>query len=139
MYPSQLVKNGQLGQGVYGKVYDATSYPEAKKVAVKRNFAYKHVMGISNLRELDILHRLKDHPFILQILDVKFGSVFSAPMSPVQSDRRNVLKDDGFEIDKKSIILENPLRELGAFDVKIKVHPEVSAKIKVWLVKKGKE
>ncbi|MFH0948589.1 MAG: 50S ribosomal protein L9 [Elusimicrobiota bacterium] len=59
-----------------------------------------------------------------------FGSVSSSDISAA-------LKIEGFDIDKKSIILENPLKELGAFDVTVKVHPEVTAKIKVWVVKKA--
>lgn len=58
-----------------------------------------------------------------------FGSV-------VASDISQVLKTEGFEIDKKTILLANPLKELGAFDIGIKIHPEVTAKIKVWVVRK---
>jgi large subunit ribosomal protein L9 len=61
-----------------------------------------------------------------------FGSVGSADISAA-------LKSEGFDIDKKSIVLDNPLKELGAFDVAVKIHPEVTAKIKVWLVKKSNE
>lgn len=46
------------------------------------------------------------------------------------------LKDEGFDIDKKMIIAEKPLEELGIFEVGIKLHPEVVAKIKVWVTKK---
>lgn len=58
-----------------------------------------------------------------------FGSITAADIS-------QALKTEGFEIDKKTIFLENPLKELGAFDIGIKIHPEVAAKIKVWIVRK---
>ncbi|OGS44793.1 MAG: 50S ribosomal protein L9 [Elusimicrobia bacterium RIFOXYD2_FULL_34_15] len=58
-----------------------------------------------------------------------FGSVGAADIS-------EAIKTEGFDVDKKSIILENPLKELGAFDISVKVHPEVTAKIKIWIVKK---
>ena len=62
-----------------------------------------------------------------------FGSIGS-------SDISEALKIEGFDIDKKLIILENPLKELGVFDVTVRIHPEVTTKIKVWLVRKaGKE
>ncbi|MDD5686325.1 MAG: 50S ribosomal protein L9 [Elusimicrobia bacterium] len=60
-----------------------------------------------------------------------FGSV-------TPSDISDALKVEGFEIDKKSIIYEDNIKELGAFEVSVKVHPEVIAKIKVWVVKKDK-
>lgn len=43
---------------------------------------------------------------------------------------------EGIELDKKTIFFEASIRELGIYDVEVKLHPEVSAKIKVWVVKK---
>lgn len=43
---------------------------------------------------------------------------------------------EGIELDKKNIFFETPIREPGIYDVEVKLHPEVSAKIKVWVVKK---
>ena len=44
------------------------------------------------------------------------------------------LKEQGIEIDKALIALESNIKELGVFDVKIKLQPEVEATIKVWIV-----
>lgn len=46
------------------------------------------------------------------------------------------LKEEGFEIDKNSIIMDNQIKSLGIFEASAKLHPEVLAKIKVWVVKK---
>lgn len=46
------------------------------------------------------------------------------------------LKNEGYEIDKKNILLDQPLRSLGVYNIDIRLHPEVTAKIKVWIVKK---
>ena|SRR3989338_6758498 len=46
------------------------------------------------------------------------------------------LEQEGYTIDKKSIVLEKPIDELGIYDVGIKVHPEVTAKIRLWVAKK---
>ncbi len=51
-------------------------------------------------------------------------------------DLANTLKEEGFNIDKHSIISDEPLKSLGIYEVSIKLHPEVLAKIKVWVVKK---
>lgn len=56
-----------------------------------------------------------------------FGSVTS-------SDILKLLASQGFEVDKHAVQLENPIKELGVFEVKIKIHPEVDAVIKVWVV-----
>lgn len=43
---------------------------------------------------------------------------------------------EGFDIDKKSIVLEVPIKALGIYDIDVKLHPEVIIKVKVWVVKK---
>jgi len=46
------------------------------------------------------------------------------------------LKEEGFDIDKNSILLEEPIKSLGIYEVLVNLHPEIPAKIKVWVVKK---
>jgi large subunit ribosomal protein L9 len=47
-----------------------------------------------------------------------------------------VLKDEGFSIDKNAIELPEPIKSLGIYELDVKLHPEVNAKIKLWVVKK---
>ena len=61
--------------------------------------------------------------------DRVFGSVTSQDISVL-------LKEQGHDIDRKKIILDEPIKALGIYDVPIKLHQEVEAKIKVWVVKK---
>jgi large subunit ribosomal protein L9 len=56
-----------------------------------------------------------------------FGSI-------TNMDIQEALKKEGYEIDKKNILLENPIKELGVHSVEISLHPEVKAKIKIWVV-----
>ncbi|MGI6087004.1 MAG: 50S ribosomal protein L9 [Kiritimatiellia bacterium] len=56
-----------------------------------------------------------------------FGSV-------TVTDIMGALKDQGFEIERRRILLADPIRELGVYDVKIRLHQEVEAVIKVWVV-----
>lgn len=58
-----------------------------------------------------------------------FGSVTTA-------DIANALKKEGMDIDKHRILVEGPIKQIGVYDVKVKLHPEVSGTIKVWVVKK---
>ena len=61
--------------------------------------------------------------------DKLYGSVDSLTIA-------RLLKDEGYEVDKDNIILAEPIKSLGAYEVELKLHPQVSAKIKVWIVKK---
>ena len=60
--------------------------------------------------------------------DKMFGSVTT-------QDIGKALEEQGIEIDRRKIVLEEPIKELGIYSVPIKLHPEVEAKIKVWVVK----
>jgi large subunit ribosomal protein L9 len=56
-----------------------------------------------------------------------FGSVTSMEIE-------SYLKESGIEVDRKKIVLEEPIKNLGVFIVPIKLHPEVTAQLKVWVV-----
>ena len=43
--------------------------------------------------------------------------------------------EKGFSIDKRIIELEEPIKTLGIFEVPVKLHPKVTAKVKVWVVR----
>ncbi|MEE9193230.1 MAG: 50S ribosomal protein L9 [Thermodesulfobacteriota bacterium] len=60
--------------------------------------------------------------------DKLFGSVTTQNIS-------DSLKEKGFEVDRKTIILSEPIKTLGNFDIPIKLHPEVTANIKLDVVK----
>lgn len=57
-----------------------------------------------------------------------FGSVTSI-------DVENFLKAEGFEIDKRQIHLEKPLKKLGEYIVPVRLHKEVTADVKLMVVK----
>ena len=57
-----------------------------------------------------------------------FGSVTAQQIA-------DLLKEQGFDIDRRIVQLDEPIRALGVYDVPLRLHPEVEAKIKVWVVK----
>ena len=59
-----------------------------------------------------------------------YGSVTS-------SDIVDYLKAKGFELDRRKLILPEPLKTLGEFDVPLKLHREVTVPLKVKVVKEG--
>jgi large subunit ribosomal protein L9 len=64
--------------------------------------------------------------------DIIFGSVSSA-------DLKDSLHELGFEIDKKKILLGEPIKRLGNYTVPIKIFHEDRAEVKVEVVKEGEE
>ncbi len=59
--------------------------------------------------------------------DKLFGSITTKDIS-------EALSEEKITIDKKKIFLDNPIKRLGEYTVKIKVHPEVMADLKIQVV-----
>lgn len=55
--------------------------------------------------------------------------------SVTNMDLAAALQQEGFHIDKKKILLDEPIKSLGIFYVPVKLHPEVTTELKVWVVK----
>lgn len=60
--------------------------------------------------------------------DKLFGSV-------TNGDIADSLKSKGYDIDKKKIVLAEPIKALGIYKVPVKLHTEVTAQLKVWVLK----
>lgn len=57
-----------------------------------------------------------------------FGSVTAQQISVTLSDL-------GFDIDRRAIEIEEPIRTLGVYDIPIRLHADVKASVKVWVVR----
>ncbi|MBT4140320.1 MAG: 50S ribosomal protein L9 [Candidatus Latescibacteria bacterium] len=47
----------------------------------------------------------------------------------------DLLKEQGFDIDRRAVQLDEPIRALGVYDVTLRLLADVDAKVKVWVVK----
>jgi len=61
--------------------------------------------------------------------DMLFGSVTTETIC-------NALQNEGVRVDKKNIEIAEPIRKLGVYKVEVKLHPEVKADLRIWVVKK---
>lgn len=50
-------------------------------------------------------------------------------------DVANQLHSEGLSVDPKAILLDSPIKELGIYKVRVRLHSEVECKTKVWVVK----
>jgi large subunit ribosomal protein L9 len=64
--------------------------------------------------------------------DALYGSVTS-------SDIADALAKKGVELDRRKIVLQEPIKKLGEFSIPVKLHRDVTAQIKVRVVAEGSE
>ena len=62
--------------------------------------------------------------------EVLYGSVTAG-------DIADFLKSKGIEIDKRKVLLDDAIKALGEHEVKIKLHPEVLASVRLLVTKEG--
>ncbi len=60
--------------------------------------------------------------------DKLFGAVTTQIIAELVAEK-------GIELDKHNILLDEPIKELGVFDVAVKVGAGIKAEVKVWVVK----
>ena len=76
--------------------------------------------------------RLESHSLTMKLTlgegDQPFGSI-------TVHDVADALARDGIPLEKGAIRLEQPLKALGVFDVPVRLHPNVTATLKLWVVK----
>jgi len=91
-----------------------------RQFAYKKNKALeasKNLMGKLEALSINLVHQAGEEGKL-------FGSVTNMEIAAY-------LKKNGFDIDRKTIVLADPIKHTGEFSVLVKIHPEVSATLKV--------
>ena len=60
--------------------------------------------------------------------DRLFGSVTVQNIADLLTEKK-------YEIDRRAIQLEEPIRALGVYTIDVRLHADVTAKVKLWVVK----
>lgn len=113
-----LIPRGMAVEASEGSLKQFESQKEArtKKVSKQKGDAEK-LAGEISLLQLDFQRKAGED-------DKLFGSVTSM-------DIESALGGKGYRIDRKNILLPEPIKTLGVFTVSVRLHPEVKAEFKV--------
>jgi large subunit ribosomal protein L9 len=66
---------------------------------------------------------------------VKVGEEEQIYGSVSANDIAEFLKKEGFSIEKRQVMLEEPIKQLGVYTIDVNLYKGVDAKLKVWVVK----
>lgn len=53
-----------------------------------------------------------------------------------ETDILRALEQEDFKFERKDLVIEKPVEELGIFEIGVKLHPEVIGKFRLWVNKK---
>jgi large subunit ribosomal protein L9 len=109
----------------------------ARNYLLPRGFAYEATAG--NVKRIEEERRRVEARSKRDYLEAKrrageesklFGSITSADIA-----ERLASQGLDFEIDRRQLDLDEPIKALGVFSVPVRLHAEVRPEIKIWVVK----
>ena len=102
----------------------------------------KRVAEAKHLAEIREEKKIKDSRELAEKIEqipctilVKVGEEDKIFGSVTAQEIADFLKKEGFEIEKRQVELEEPIKQLGVYNVTIALYRTVSARLKVWVVK----
>jgi large subunit ribosomal protein L9 len=113
-----------------GLVLEATTKNAKALEHAKRQMEYKKNKVLEQARGLAV----KIEALALNLVHQagEEGKLFGSVTNMELAEK---LQAEGIEIDRKKIMLTEPIRHLGEFTVGIKIHPELTANLKVTVAK----
>ncbi|GAB1431097.1 50S ribosomal protein L9 [Ignavibacteria bacterium] len=120
----------------------------ARNYLIPRNYAYYATAGAMKAFEAEKKRYLADVAKVrnaAQGLAAKLAEVQVSIAMKVGEEGRlfgsatpqmiaDNLAEQGFTIDRRTIMIDEPIKTLGVYDVNIKLHTDVTATVKVWII-----
>ncbi len=143
----RVAKLGQMGDVVDVKNGYARNFllPQGKALSASKaniaNFeAQKAQLEARNLETKkeaeDMASRLDGQQFIVIRSASDAGALYG---SVTTRDAADVATAEGYSVDRKQVVIETPIKELGLHDIKVVLHPEVAATIQVNVARSTEE
>lgn len=137
------IKNvGDMGQTVDVADGFGRNYLVPKGLAVEANL--KNIKSLEHARRViqekakkikneaqDLAGKISNMTLVIKAKAGEEGKLFG---SVTTMDIAEQLKNEGLEIDKKRISLDEAIKRIGTYPVKIKIHPEIVAEVSVQVV-----
>lgn len=135
-------KLGKMGDVVTVADGYAINFLLPKKFAVEANTKnvreFEHHKKAIQEKAIKVRDAMKSVADKLSALDLtikaKSGEEDKLFGSVTTMDIAEAINAAGFEIDKKKILLEEPIKRLGSYTVGVKIHSEITAAVKVNVV-----
>jgi len=143
----RIEKLGQMGDVVKVKGGFARNYllPQKKALrATKENLAYfetqRQQLEAENLKHRDEAQKVADRLDGLKVTVIRSAGDSGQLYGSVNArDIAGAVTEAGFTIQRSQVILERPVKSLGLFDLRVRLHPEVSATVTANVARSAEE
>ncbi|WP_299636061.1 50S ribosomal protein L9 [uncultured Ruegeria sp.] len=143
----RVAKLGQMGDVVdvksgYARNFllpqgKALSASDANIASFEAQKAQLEARNLETKKEAEALAEKLDGQHFVVIRSASDAGALYGSVTP--RDAADAATEAGFTVDKKQVILINPIKELGLHSVAVKLHPEVEVKIKMNVARSEEE
>lgn len=123
-------RNYLIPQGI---AVPATEGNKKKVAEVKSLNERREVKKLADARE--VAKKIEQTPCTIAVKVGEEEKIYGSVSAQEISD---FLKKEGFDVEKRQVGLEEPIKQLGVYNIDISLYRDVSAKLKVWVVKEEK-
>jgi large subunit ribosomal protein L9 len=99
---------------------------ERKKLQAKRDALASAAQGLAN--------KLASTPVVIEVRVGEGDKLYGSVTSAIIADK---LAEAGVEIDRKKIVMAEPIRALGHYEVEVKLLPDLRGKVQVTVMRQG--
>ncbi|MDR1928793.1 MAG: 50S ribosomal protein L9 [Endomicrobium sp.] len=96
----------------------------------KRQIIFKNQKEKNIAKAKEIASKIRDIKFMTKLKVGKNGKTFG---SITATDLSELFKSNGFNINKRNILLYKNIKEIGKYEINIKLHSEVTVKVCVFV------
>ena len=135
---------GKVGDTVKAKDGYARNYLIPKKLA--QSYAPGAVKALEEKRKKEERGLEKEKEKAIELAKTISKLSLTIPMEAGANDTLfgsvtpdrifHALREEGLNLDKKSIILKDPIRKLGIYNAEVSLHSEIKENLRIWVVKK---
>ncbi len=143
----RIERLGQMGDIVSVKPGFARNYllPQAKALrSSKENLAIfqerKVQLEAANLKRREEAEKIGERMAGLELIIVRQAAETGQLYGSVTGrDIRDAVRDAGITVERRQVVLDQPLKEIGSYDVRIILHPDVSRFVKITIARSLEE
>jgi large subunit ribosomal protein L9 len=127
------VKRGFARNFLFPKNLALAASPANLKIVEKEKAKEALLLEKDRQKAQDLSKKIGSTSCTISVQSGEDGKLYG---SVTTQDIAQAYKSEGIDIDKRKIELAEPIKEVGVFKIEIKLHPEVIAQGKVWIVNK---
>jgi len=125
------VKNGYANNFLFPRGMAVLATPAAKKLLDLERAKAEEKLRQERAAMQKVADKMKDVSLTIAAKVHEGEKLYGSIQA---SDIAAKLKELGYDLDKRAVLLPEPIKQLGMFSIKVQLHRDVEAKVKLWII-----